>query len=143
MLILSAYGHREYVMGLLNAGALGYVHKGDSPHMLLNAIRAVAGGSKWISPTVAGVLLDSVRKRQEKESDTALTPRQLEVLQAMARGLTNDQIADELFIAEQTVKNHIRNILRKLGVETRVEAVLYALRHDLASLEDSKELVRE
>jgi DNA-binding NarL/FixJ family response regulator len=135
ILILSAYARRGYVLGLLNAGALGYVHKGDSPEMLLNAIRAVSAGKNWVSPNVANVLLESMRDQEEKP-ESILTPRELDVLRAMATGVTNKEIGDTLFISEQTVKNHASNIFAKLGVETRVEAVLYALRHGLVQSDE-------
>lgn len=135
ILVLSAYDRREYVLGLLKAGALGYVLKDDSSHMLLSAIRAVARGGEWVSPQVANVLLESVR-HQDQAPGTNLTPRELEVLQALTSGAANSKIAEQLFITEQTVKNHVSNIFKKLGVETRVEAVLYALRHGLASPDD-------
>lgn len=132
ILILSAYERHDFILGLLRAGALGYVHKGDPPHMLLSAIRTVARGSEWISPKMASILLDTVRNQDQRPA-SILTPRELEVLQALATGATNSEIADELFITEQTVKNHASRIFKKLGVETRVKAVLYALRHGLAS----------
>lgn len=135
ILVLSAYARREYVIGLLKAGALGYVHKGDSPEMLLSAIKAVAAGKDWVSPRVTNLLLESVRE-QEERPESALTPRERDVLRVLATGVTNKEIADELFITEQTVKNHVSNIFAKLGVETRVEAVLYALRHGLAASDE-------
>lgn len=135
ILILSAYDRREYVLGLLKAGALGYVLKDDSSHMLLSAIRSVARGGEWVSPQVANVLLESVR-HQEQSPAMNLTPRELEVLEALSSGAANSKIAEQLFITEQTVKNHVSSIFKKLGVETRVEAVLYAIRHGLVSPED-------
>jgi DNA-binding NarL/FixJ family response regulator len=132
ILVLSAYDRREYVLGLLKAGALGYVLKDDSSQMLLSAIRAVSRGGEWVSPQVANVLLESVR-HQDQTPGASLTPRELEVLQALTSGAPNSKIAEQLFITEQTVKNHVSSIFKKLGVETRVEAVLYALRHGLAS----------
>jgi DNA-binding NarL/FixJ family response regulator len=135
ILVLSAYDRREYVLGLLKAGALGYVLKDDSSHMLLSAIRTVARGGEWVSPQVANVLLESVR-HQDQAPGANLTPRELEVLQALASGAPNSKIAEQLFITEQTVKNHVSNIFKKLGVDTRVEAVLYALKHGLASPDD-------
>lgn len=135
ILVLSAYDRREYVLGLLKAGALGYVLKDDSSHMLLSAIRAVARGGEWVSPQVANVLLESVR-HQDQSPAMNLTPRELEVLEALSSGAANSKIAEQLFITEQTVKNHVSSIFKKLGVETRVEAVLYAIRHGLVSPED-------
>ena len=136
ILVLSAYDRREYVVGLLKAGAAGYVLKDDSSEMLLRAIRTVVNGGEWVSPRVANVLVDSVRNK-EQEPAAVLSKREIDVLRVMARGYTNSKIAEELFITEQTVKNHVSSIFSKLGVETRVEAVLYALRHGLASPESA------
>jgi DNA-binding NarL/FixJ family response regulator len=134
ILVLSAYDRREYVVGLLKAGAAGYVLKDDVSEMLLRAIRTVASGGQWVSPRVANLLVESVRNH-ERVPSSLLTDREIDVLRAMARGFTNKKIGEELFITEQTVKNHVSSIFGKLGVETRVEAVLYALRHGLASAE--------
>lgn len=134
ILIFSAYRNREYVVGLLKAGAIGYVLKGDSPDRLLQAIYAVAEGNEWVSPGVANILVGSVREG-EPSPDEVLSPREIEVLYAMARGFTNGRIAEALFISEQTVKNHVSSIFTKLDVSTRVEAVLYAIRHGLSSAE--------
>ncbi len=134
ILILSAYDRRDYVVGLLKAGADGYVLKDDVSDMLVRAIRTVAKGGEWVSPRVANLLVESVRSRHQEPKEL-LTEREIDVLRAMARGYTNRKIGEELYITEQTVKNHVSNIFAKLGVETRVEAVLYALRHGLASPE--------
>ncbi|MDX1662559.1 MAG: response regulator transcription factor [Candidatus Promineifilaceae bacterium] len=136
ILVLSAYDRREYVVGLLKAGAAGYVLKDDSSEMLLRAIRTVVNGGEWVSPRVANILVNSVRNK-EQEPAAVLSKREVDVLRVMARGYTNSKIAEELFITEQTVKNHVSSIFSKLGVETRVEAVLYALRHGLASPESA------
>lgn len=138
ILVLSAYDRREYVIGLLKAGAAGYVLKDDSSEMLLHAIRTVAGGGEWVSPRVANLLVETVRD-QEQEPAAILSKREIDVLRTMARGYTNSKIAEELFITEQTVKNHVSSIFSKLEVETRVEAVLYALRHGLASAATGEE----
>lgn len=130
VLMLTAYNRREYVVGLVRSGAAGYVLKGDSPEMLLRAIHIVAEGGEWISPSVANLLVDHVREDPTTPAEL-LSERERDVLQAMCRGLTNARIAEELFITEQTVKNHVSSIFTKLGVGTRVEAVLYALNHGL------------
>lgn len=130
ILILSAYNRREYVMGLLRAGIAGYVLKNDSPDMLLSAIRSVAHGQEWLSPQLANIILETVR--HERARNTAhLTKREKDVLQLMASGLKNHEIAEELSVTIQTVKNHVTNIYSKLGAESRVEAVLYAVNHEL------------
>ena len=130
ILVLSAYNRREYVVGLLSAGAAGYVLKDDPPEMLVRAVRKVAAGGEWISPRVAKVLVKSVR-HEDKSATTALTDREMEVMELMAHGHKNEEIAERLVITTQTVKNHIRSIFRKLGVKTRVEAVLYAINNKL------------
>ena len=130
ILVLSAYNRREYVVGLLSAGAAGYVLKDDPPEMLVRAVRKVAAGGEWISPRVAKVLVKSVR-HDDKSATTALTDREMEVMELMAHGHKNEEIAEKLVITTQTVKNHIRSIFRKLGVKTRVEAVLYAINNKL------------
>jgi DNA-binding NarL/FixJ family response regulator len=131
VLVLTAHDRREYVVGLIRSGAAGYVLKGDSPEMLLHAIRIVASGGEWISPSVANLLVDHARNDAPSPAEL-LSEREKDVLRAMARGLTNAKIAEELFITEQTVKNHVSSVFTKLGVNTRVEAVLYALYHGLA-----------
>lgn len=133
ILVLSAYNRREYVVGLLSAGAAGYVLKDDPPEMLVRAVRQVAAGGEWISPRVAKVLVKSVR-HEDKSTTTVLTDREMDVLELMARGHKNEDIAEKLVITTQTVKNHVRSIFRKLGVKTRVEAVLYAINNKLIRL---------
>lgn len=134
VLVLSAYNRREYVEGLLKEGAVGYVLKDDSPETLPQAVRAAAKGQQWFSPKVTAMLVGS--RRQEAELDSpGLTPREMEVLRLMAMGYRNDQIAEELVISQQTVKNHIRHVYSKLEVESRVEAVLYAIKEGIVSRE--------
>jgi DNA-binding NarL/FixJ family response regulator len=134
ILVLSAYDRREYVVGLLQAGAAGYVLKDDSPDMLMRAVRAVIKGEEWVSPRVAKVLVKSVRNWDERPADR-LTDRELEVLALMAAGCKNEEIATQLVITVQTVKNHVTSIFRRLGVESRVEAVLYAINHGMVNRE--------
>lgn len=126
ILVLSAYERSEYIVGLVRAGAAGYVLKHDSSDMLVTAVRAVAQGEGWLSPRVADILVRSVRNYDERPA-AKLTEREVEVLRLMARGHKNDEISEMLVITMQTVKNHVRRIFRKLGVETRVDAVLYAI----------------
>jgi len=126
ILVLSAYNRREYVMGLLGAGASGYMLKDDPSESLAAAIRAVAEGRRWLSPRVTELLVSSAAGR-ERPLVEELTEREAEVLRLMAAGLRNERIAEALEITEQTVKNHVRSIFGKLGVETRVEAVLWAV----------------
>ena len=132
ILILSASEQSKEIVGLLGAGVQGYVHKGDTPKTLVNAICTVANGGRWVSPQMLDIFLNSLSQYTQMP-DSNLTPRELDVLRVLAKGNTNSEIGEELFISEQTVKNHVHSVFKKLGVETRVEAVLYAVEHGLAS----------
>lgn len=132
ILVLSACERCEYVVGLVRAGVAGYMLKHDSPEMLIRAVRTVAQGEEWLSPRVAEILMKSMRTLDDQPAEK-LTRREIEVLQLMAAGYRNDEIAEKLVITYQTVKNHICKIFHKLGVETRVAAVLYAVSQELDS----------
>lgn len=138
ILVLSVYDLPEYVVGLLKAGADGYVLKDDPSEMLVRAVRGVASGEDWVSPRVAKILVESVRQH-DHDPAAALTERETEVLTLMARGQTNTEIAQQLVISEHTVKNHVTSIFRKLNVETRVEAVLYAISIGLVSTDEIRD----
>lgn len=138
VLVLSAFNLPEYVVGLLKAGADGYILKDDPTNLLLRAIRFVSQGEEWVSPRATTILIESMRTDSPDIQDK-LTKRELDVIRLMARGRRNEEIATELVVTEQTVKNHVTNIFRKLDVETRVEAVLYALSAGLVSMETIKE----
>lgn len=138
ILILSAYDRHEYIVGLLKAGAAGYVLKSDSLEMLVQAIRAIATGQEWLSPRVVEILIESVRSNNH--SQIMLTTREKEVLKLITMGCKNSEIAERLVITVQTVKNHVSNIFNKLGVESRVEAVLFAVNHDLVPVDGEDEI---
>jgi len=123
----------------LKAGATGYLLKEISIDEVATAIRAVAGGQSLISPSMATKLISefaSMTKQSARESVPAprLTERELEVLRLVARGMNNRDIARMLYISENTVKNHIRNILEKLQLHSRMEAVVYAVREKLLEI---------
>ncbi len=123
----------------LKAGATGYLLKEISIDEVATAIRAVAGGQSLISPSMATKLISefaSMTKESARESVPAprLTERELEVLRLVARGMNNRDIARMLYISENTVKNHIRNILEKLQLHSRMEAVVYAVREKLLEI---------
>jgi two-component system NarL family response regulator len=119
-------------------GASGYLLKDSSIDEVAQAIRVVADGQSLISPSMAIKLLDEFK--QMSRSDRAqvptpkLTERELEVLKLVAQGLNNREIAKRLFISENTVKNHVRNILEKLQLHSRMEAVMYAVREKLLDI---------
>jgi DNA-binding NarL/FixJ family response regulator len=125
ILILSAYCEPEYVYNLFAAGAKGYLLKDEPPHKIVSGIRQIFRGEPALSLPVQKVLLT----RQSK-IDHELSSRELEVLRMMAKGHTNEEIAESLIIAIGTVKNHVTNIYRKLpNVRTRSEAVAWAWEH--------------
>ncbi len=128
----------EDLFEAIKAGASGYLLKDIDPDEVGAAIHQIQAGQSMLSPGVAGKLLTefaAISKRSNDRLQTNLTPRELEILQQAARGLTNRQIGRSLHIAENTVKNHIRNILEKLHMHSRMEAVLYAMREKLLDLE--------
>jgi len=124
----------------VRAGANGYLLKDVPGEDIADGIRAVMGGQSLISPSMAGALLTEfaeLSKRSEQVTRLPaprLTDRELQVLRLVARGMANKDIASELFISENTVKNHVRNILEKLQLHSRMEAVVYAVRERLLDL---------
>ena len=119
-------------------GATGYLLKDSSIEEVAQAIRVVNEGQSLISPSMAVKLIDEFKQmsKPEREQGPALrlTERELEVLRLVAKGLNNREVAKELFISENTVKNHVRNILEKLQLHSRMEAVMYAMREKLLDL---------
>jgi DNA-binding NarL/FixJ family response regulator len=119
-------------------GASGYLLKDSSIEEVAQAIRVVNEGQSLISPSMAVKLIDEFKQmsKPEREQGPALrlTDRELEVLRLVAKGLNNREVAKELFISENTVKNHVRNILEKLQLHSRMEAVMYAMREKLLDL---------
>ncbi len=133
VLALSAHDDEQYIFGLLDHGAAGYLTKDEAPSTIVEAVRGVARGEKgWISRRVANKLVR--RKRMALEAATsALSDREREVLRLMGRGYNNTRIAETLFISEGTVKNHVTHIYHKLYLRTRAEAVAWAWQHGLVS----------
>lgn len=136
IVMLTIHDSDEYLMEAVAAGINGYVLKDVEPATLIEAVRSCSRGNGYLHPTVAARVLqrlnqpDSgseppVRRRVVEEG---LTPREFEVLEQLAQGASNRDIADRLYISESTVKNHVTSIFRKLGVADRTQAVLYAVR---------------
>jgi two-component system NarL family response regulator len=139
VILLTASESEEDLLVGVKAGARGYVTKDAPFDDLVGALNAVDNGGAAVSPNMAGKLLDVTRqllRHQEllQSRKPVLTGREIEVLSLVAEGQTSRQIGTLLFISENTVKNHIRNILDKLGLHSRSEAVLYAVREDLITL---------
>ncbi|HAY36750.1 MAG: response regulator transcription factor [Rhodothermales bacterium] len=131
ILALSAYDDDEYIFGLLDAGAAGYLTKDEAPLIIVEAVRGVAQGEDdWISRRVADKMVRRRRTHLERNS-ADLSGREWEVLKLVGKGLTNPEIGDLLFISEGTVKNHVSHIYEKLGFRTRAEAVAWAWEHGL------------
>jgi DNA-binding NarL/FixJ family response regulator len=136
-LVLTSFVGDDQVIPSLRAGAVGYLLKDVDPADLEAAIRTVHGGGVLLDPSVAARVVDEVRtppRRADDERDrlARLTPREREVLAALARGGSNRQIAAELYVSEKTVKTHVSAVLSKLRVADRTQAALFAVRHGLA-----------
>ncbi len=133
IIMLTASDEEADLYESIRAGASGYLLKDGSTYdQVAEAVRVVAGGQSLISPAMATKLLDEfVQMSRDPVQTTSLTARELEVLRLVARGMSNRDIAKELFISENTVKNHIRNILEKLQMKSRMEAAMYAVRSKL------------
>ncbi len=146
ILILTAYEDARWVFGLLEAGATGYVLKDEAVETLVDAVRVVARGENWFSPDVRRQLVQrallrdpksaKAKTRQQSHSLPKLTPREIEVLQLLARGLDNQAIARCLNITRRTTQNHVSSIYGKLGVTSRTAAALWAIRQGLVTLEN-------
>jgi two-component system NarL family response regulator len=134
-LMLAESEDEDDLFAAIRAGAVGYLMKEVAIDEIADAIRAVAAGHALVSPSLTTKLLaefNAMSRRLEEEHDSRhLTNRELEVLRLVARGMPNKDIAGELVISENTVRNHVRNILEKLQVRSRVEAAMYAVRERL------------
>ena len=135
IVMLTASDEETDLYDAIKAGASGYLLKDASIDEVAKAVRLVADGQSLISPAMAVKLLDEFKQLASSGAATVtvprLTDRELEVLRLVARGSSNREIARDLFISENTVKNHVRNILEKLQLHSRMEAVMYAVREKL------------
>jgi two-component system, NarL family, response regulator LiaR len=125
------------VTGAVRAGAIGYLLKDTDAEELHRAVRGAAEGKVFLAPQAAARLIREVRAPENPE---ALTDREAEILMLLARGKTNKQIASRLYVSEKTVKAHVSAILRKLGVQSRTQAALHAVRSGLVSIEEFGEV---
>ncbi|MDN4592668.1 response regulator [Polycladomyces subterraneus] len=138
IIVLTMYDRDEYLYESIRAGATGYLLKDAPSGDVIAAIRSASRGESTLHPVMARKLLDNLtgEKRGERgSSDENLTPRELDVLQLMVKGHSNKEIAEQLFISDKTVKIHVSNILKKLGVKSRSQAIIYAIQHELVVLE--------
>jgi DNA-binding NarL/FixJ family response regulator len=133
VLILTTFEDDDVLWGAIDAGAAGFLLKDTPADDLVAAIRATAGGGSWLDPRVTPRLLSRLRAQPRPQHGALdeLTPREVEVLAMMARGDTNPEIAERLFLSERTVKTHIGNIFTKLAARDRTAAILTAFRAGL------------
>lgn len=137
ILVLTSFSDDDKVFAAIKAGALGYLLKETSSQDLLQAIIDVHHGESSLHPAIARKLIRELnRPTTLPPSDEPLTEREAEVLVLVARGLSNQDIADKLIISERTVRTHVSNILSKLHLANRTQAALYALKEGLTSLDD-------
>jgi len=140
VLILTAYDNEQYIFALLEAGAAGYLLKNVRRSELIDAVRAVYAGESVLHPVVTRKVLERFRgakgKAGEERGGDILSEREMEVLRLASKGISNKDIARELVVSVRTVQAHLGNIFNKLGVGSRTEAVLYALRRGWLSLEE-------
>jgi NarL family two-component system response regulator LiaR len=135
IIVLTSFSDDEKVFSAIRSGALGYLLKDSSPQDLLNAIHTVANGEGFLSPTIASKVMREINQPPKlPPTKDPLTERENEILQLVAQGLTNDEIAEKLVVSERTVRTHVSNILAKLQLANRTQAALYALKEGLASL---------
>ena len=134
VLVLTAFDTDERILHAVEAGAQGYLLKGVPRDDLFRAIRVVADGGSLLQPSVAAKLLSRVGQMLKQEETEQLTEREREVLDLLAKGLRNKEIAEKLFISERTVKFHVGIIFQKLGVSNRAEAVSKAIQTGLVKL---------
>ena len=132
VLVLTTFDLDEYAFGSLRAGASGFLLKNTPPAQLMEAIRSIAAGDALVSPRVTRAMLDlfAAKLPREREPDETrvgvLTDREQDVLLAIAKGLSNAEIGESLFVSESTVKTHVGRILQKLDLRDRVQAVIFA-----------------
>jgi DNA-binding NarL/FixJ family response regulator len=140
VLILTAYDDDEYVFALLEAGAAGYLLKDADSREVVEAVRAVHAGESVLHPVIARKVISRFRSSASKVSEekpaVELSDREMEVLKLAARGMSNKDIASQLFISMRTVQGHLSSIFDKLGVGSRTEAVFHAVKRGWLSLEE-------
>ena len=136
ILVLTGFADEDILLKAVEAGAHGFLLKDTTHDELLDAIRRLVKGESLVTPSLLRRLLDEYahRKEEPQSAHGKLTPRETEVLQALARGLRNEEIARELVISEKTVKTHLTNIFGKLQVNGRSQAIIYAIRHGLVNI---------
>ena len=144
ILALTIHDDENYMMKMIQSGAAGYLLKDVEPSMMVQAIRRVHAGESFVEPSLTAKLFRGITDREAQkpapqapgmsESDK-LSAREIEVLRLIGRGMSNAEIARELYLSEKTVKNHLTNIFRKIDVTDRTQAVLFAIKHKIVNVE--------
>lgn len=139
VVVLTSHASEEDVFPALKAGALGYLLKHSAPEDVLQAIRQAHRGETVLHPAIARMVLQELHRPGASKPRTTdpLSEREVEVLRLIARGMSNQEIADTLVVGEATVRSHVSSILRKLQLASRTQAALYALREGLVALDES------
>jgi DNA-binding NarL/FixJ family response regulator len=132
IIMLTIFEDDQHIFEAIKNGADGYILKKSNPHKILDAIQQVYEGGGALTPSVAKQVMEFFKPPAAKyESQTPLTPREKEILLLITDGMTNDAMAEQLFISAQTVRNHIKNIYDKLQVHSRAQVVIKAIRENL------------
>lgn len=131
VIILTAYDDEQYLLQSLEAGAMAYLLKDTSAENLIGTVKRVTEGEEILTPEIASMALQEKSPVQKRVVWNEFTPRELEVLSLMVKGYSNNEIATTLYLSNNTVKTHVRRIFRKLGVESRAEAISLAYRKKL------------
>lgn len=135
IIVLTIHEDREYLFKTIQMGAEGYVLKDAEPSVLIEAIRKVYNGQSYIQSNMTKELVKEFNRvtlhEKDKNDENNLTSREIEVLELIAEGMINKEIAKQLYISEKTVKNHVSNIFKKLNVSDRTQAAIYAFKHNI------------
>ena len=134
VLILTIHNEIEYLLKSMDIGVEGYVLKDADSSILKKAIYKVHAGEKYIDNSLVPFMNERIAHEKEKSEDEILTRREIEVLKLLAEGLFNKEIAYQLSISEKTVKNHVSNIFKKIGVFDRTQAAVYAIKNNIAEI---------
>lgn len=145
ILILTAYDDDEYVMGLLDAGAAGYLLKSARGRDLVGAIRAISSGEAVLHPKIIAKLLKraTIAPAGEHKASELLSERESEILKLVTSGMSNKEIAEKLFLSQRTIKAHLTNIFNKLNVASRSEAIVKGLQWGLVTLENTEDKLQD
>ena len=145
IIALTIHDNDNYVLELLKNGAYGYLLKGVEPSVLLEAIHTVAEGGFYLLPELQKRIFGNIKPSEDMQEkakamwregrNERLTAREMDVVACIAKGFSNQDIAQALFVSEKTVKNHLTNIFRKLNVNDRTQALIYVLKHNIMELE--------